>query len=242
VLQVDEQARVVGFAEKPTDPVPMPGDPGLALSSMGNYLFNSEVLVDVLKEDAHREGAHDFGRNIIPELFPQARVFAYDFARNAVPGIQPHEERGYWRDVGEMETYWQAHMDLLGESPRFDLYNPEWPILGDAFDGAPAKIVGGHVERVLLGEGCVLNGGRLVDSVLGRGVRIEPGAEIEQSVVMDFCTIGKGARLRRVIVDRFNTIPPGTDIGFDPERDQQRYFQHSSNIVVVSRGRTRFFV
>src|SRR5262249_36091019 len=128
VLAVDRHSRVSPFEEKPEQPKPLPDEPRLALASMGNYLFSRRALVEVLMADARRSTDHDFGRSIIPELVPTGRVFAYDFQDNDVPGVKPYEELGYWRDVGTLESYWEAHMDLLGESPRFDLDNRHWPI------------------------------------------------------------------------------------------------------------------
>ncbi|HEX4835265.1 MAG TPA: sugar phosphate nucleotidyltransferase, partial [bacterium] len=133
ILETDDDGRIIGWEEKPAEPRPMPRHPAKALSSMGNYVFSAEVLADVLAEDARRSTDHDFGRTIIPELYPYARVFAYDFLQNEIPGLHPTEERGYWRDVGTIEAYWRANMDLLGESPALDLDNPRWPILAPPF-------------------------------------------------------------------------------------------------------------
>ena len=242
ILEADARGLVTGFEEKPEHPRPMPFDAAMAYSSMGNYLFNRDVLMEVLNENARHASGHDFGRDILPPLVSRAQVYAYDFLQNAVPGLQPHEEHGYWRDVGEIESFWRAQMDLLGPAARLDLNNPQWPILGDNYDGPPAQLLSGTVENALIGEGSVMAGARLVSSVLGRGVRVEPGAVIEDSVVMDFCTIGKGARLRKAIVDRFNDVPAGATIGIDPESDRKQYRCAAADIVVVPRGRTRFFV
>ena len=128
ILQVDKDGRMIGFEEKPSNPKPMPGRPEYALSSMGNYLFKTQTLIPLLKRDATRPGTHDFGRNIVPELLTGHRVEVYDLLSNEIPGIRPYEERGYWRDVGTLEAYWQANMDLLGDTPKFDLRNSHWPI------------------------------------------------------------------------------------------------------------------
>jgi glucose-1-phosphate adenylyltransferase len=216
----------------------MPNDPTQAYSSMGNYLFDTELLVQVLLEDSRRSTEHDFGRTIIPELFPQRRVFAYDFLKNDVPGVKPYEERGYWRDVGALRAYWEAHMDLLGSTPRFDLQNSDWRILGEVYDGPPVRVVGGDVQDVLIGEGCRIEGARVVRSVLGRGVRIEKEADVEDSVVMDYAEIGVGAKLRRVLVDRFNVIPAGMRLdGHLPE--ERRFFHDPSGLVVLERAEPR---
>ena len=237
VMVAEPDGRLVGFEEKPASPPPMPGDPSRALASMGNYLFTREALVDALLEDARRSTNHDFGRTILPELVPHARVYAYNFLENAVPGIQSHEEVGYWRDVGTIETYWQAHMDLLGRTPKLDLANPQWPIHTAAYRGPSARVIVGTIEDSLLGEGCIVEDAVIRRSILGRGVRVLPGAEVEESVVMDHTTIGAGARLRRVIADRFNLIPDGARIGLEPAEPRQG--SADSGITVLPRGPTR---
>src|SRR5207247_8007313 len=154
----------------------------------GNYLFTREALVDALVEDALRSTNHDFGRTILPELLPHARVYAYNFLENAVPGIQSHEEVGYWRDVGTIETYWQAHMDLLGRTPKLDLANSQWPIHTAAYRGPSARVIVGTIEDSLLGEGCIEADAIIRRSILGRGVRFLPFDELDASEVIDTCT------------------------------------------------------
>jgi len=239
IIDADAGGRIVGWEEKPAAPRPMLGDPGRALSSMGNYIFNTGVLEEVLIEDARRSTDHDFGRTIIPELYPYARVYAYDFLANTIPDLRPSEERGYWRDVGTIEAYWQANMDLLGSSPVLDLDNPHWPILSPAFAGPSARIVGGEVEDSLLGEGTVIRGGTVRRSILGQGVVVEAGASIEDSIVMDYTTIGQGARIRRAIIDRFNVVEPGAALGWYRERDLAAGILDGSGIAVIGRGVTR---
>ena len=151
VLSVDRQGRVVEFVEKPKQPPVMPGDPERALVSMGNYLFRRQALVDALLVDARRSTDHDFGRSIIPELVPGGRVYGYDFQGNEVPGVKPYEEQGYWRDVGSLPSYWEAHMDLLGESPRFDLDNRYWPVRTGPHPGPPARFIGSDVDNAHVG-------------------------------------------------------------------------------------------
>jgi glucose-1-phosphate adenylyltransferase len=238
ILTTDRHGRVIGFEEKPKTPKPIPGDPSRAYASMGNYLFDRRTLVEAVTEDALKNSEHDFGRNIIPELVSEVAVYAYDFLTNEVPGLRPYEERGYWRDVGTIRAYWQAHMDLLGPEPLFDLDNPHWPIYTYAYPGPSARVISGEVEDSLLGEGSVVRGGKVYRSILGRGVRVEE-AVIEDSIIMDFTVVDRGAHLRKVIVDRFNHIEPGTCIGLDPERDAPRYFVDGSGIVVIPRGRAR---
>jgi glucose-1-phosphate adenylyltransferase len=242
VLAVDPTGRVVDFVEKPAAPRAMPGNPKHAYASMGNYLFSRRVLVDALLEDARRETDHDFGKTIIPALVPDKRVVAYNFQTNVIPGIKPYEEPGYWRDVGTLDAYWQAHMDLLGETPAFDLDNRRWPIVPGRYSGPPARIIGGEFENAEIAEGSLVRRATIRNSILGRGVWVNEGAVIEDSIVMDYTTVGKGAHLRRAIVDRFNIIPADGDIGFDAARDRQRYHVDASGLVVVPRGGRREFM
>lgn len=242
VLAVDATGKVVTFAEKPPRPAAMPGDPSRALVSMGNYLFSRQALVDALLADARRSTDHDFGRSIIPELVDGGRVYAYDFQTNEVPGVKPYEESGYWRDVGTVQAYWDAHMDLLGESPRFDLDNRYWPIRTGQHPGPPARFIGGDVDNVHIGEASLVKRATIRNSILGRSVWINEGAVIEDSIVMDHTTVGKGARLRRAIVDRFNIIPADSEIGIDAAADRRRYFVDASGLVIVPRGGRREFL
>lgn len=242
VLAVDGAGRVVDFVEKPATPRAMPGDPERAYVSMGNYLFSRRTLVESLLADARRNTDHDFGRTIIPELYPTARVFAYDFQKNVVPGIKPYEEPGYWRDVGTLESYWRANMDLLGETPGFDLDNRRWPILTGRYHGPPARIISGDIENSHIGEGSLVRRATMRNSILGRGVWVNEGAVIEDSIVMDFTSVGKGVHLRRVIVDRFNIIAAGQEIGVAPEEDRQRYHVDPAGLVVIPRGGRREFL
>ena len=199
-------------------------------------------LVDALLADARRSTDHDFGRSIIPEMVPTGRVFAYDFQDNEVPGVKPYEEQGYWRDVGTVQAYWDAHMDLLGESPRFDLDNRYWPIRTGQHLGPPARFIGGDVDNVHIGESSLVKRATIRNSILGRSVWVNEGAVIEDSIVMDHTTVGKGARLRRAIVDRFNIIPADSEIGVDPALDRRRHYVDPSGIVVVPRGGRREFL
>jgi glucose-1-phosphate adenylyltransferase len=242
VLAVDTAGRVVDFQEKPDAPSPIPGDPTRALVSMGNYLFNRRVLVDALLDDARRSTDHDFGRSIIPELVPARRVFGYDFQLNEVPGVKPYEELGYWRDVGTLDAFWRAHMDLLGEAPRFDLDNREWPIRTGQYPGPPARFIGGEVDNAQIAEGSLIKRATIRNSILGRSVWVNEGAVIEDSIIMDHTTVGKGAHLRRAIVDRFNIIAADAEIGLDPAADRRRYHVDPTGLVVVPRGGRREFL
>jgi glucose-1-phosphate adenylyltransferase len=241
ILSVDRESRIVEFNEKPTSPKPMPDDPTRAYVSMGNYVFSRRVLVDALLADARRSTDHDFGKTIIPELFPGGRVFAYDFQTNEVPGVKPYEEPAYWRDVGTLEAYWQCHMDLLGEEPRFDLDNRHWPIRAGRHNGPPVRVVGGEIDNAQVAEGSLIKRATIRNSILGRNVWVNEGAMIEDSIIMDYTTIGKGARLRRAIVDRFNIVPADAEIGIDPTDDRRRFHVEPSGLVVMPRGGRREF-
>ena len=192
--------------------------------------------------DARRSTEHDFGRSIIPELVPTDRVYAYDFQVNEVPGVKPYEEQAYWRDVGTIASYWEAHMDLLGESPRFDLDNRLWPIRSEHHAGPAARFIGGEVDNAQIGESSLIKRATIRNSILGRSVWVNEGAVIEDSIVMDHTTVGKGAHLRRAIIDRFNIIPADVEIGHDPAADRRSYHVDASGLVVVPRGGRREFL
>ena len=231
-----QEERIIGFEEKPKQPKPMPSDRDKAFSSMGNYIFSTDVLLDALEHNETKPASHDFGRDIIPSLLRTRRVLAYNFLENEIPGIKPYEERGYWRDVGTLDAYWQAHMDLLGEAPIFDLRNSEWPILTDKYDGPATSLVRSELDDVMVGQGTQVIDAKIRRSVIGRHVLIERGAQIEESVIMDGTVIGSKARLRRVVADRFNVIAGGTDIGFDSEKDRKKHHVTKSGLVVLPRG------
>jgi glucose-1-phosphate adenylyltransferase len=208
---------------------------------MGNYIFNARALVEMVTEDAGRNTEHDFGRSVIGEVLERYKVYAYNFLNNEVPGVRPYEERGYWRDVGNLSSYWSAHMDLLGASPVFDLNNWRWPILAEGINGLPAKVVSGYVEDSLIGVGSRINNATVRRSIIGHTVRIHEDADIQESIIMDHTTIGKGARLRRAIIDRFNVIEPGETVGYDREQDERRHYHvDSSGLTVRARGVTRW--
>jgi glucose-1-phosphate adenylyltransferase len=242
VLAVDGTSRVTDFKEKPAHPMAMPGDPRRALVSMGNYLFSRQPLVEALLADARRSTDHDFGRSIIPEMVPGGHVYGYDFQLNEIPGVKPYEEPAYWRDVGTIGAYWDAHMDLLGESPRFDLDNRSWPIRVGQHPGPAARFIGSDVDNAQIGEASLIKRATIRNSILGHSVWVNEGAVIEDSIIMDHTTVGKGARLRRVIVDRFNIIPADTEIGLDATADRRRFHVDTSGLVVVPRGGRRDFL
>ncbi len=238
IIDTDRDGRVTGFEEKPKKPKPMIQDPDHAYSSMGNYIFDADLLIKVLEEDAATPGSHDFGRDIIPNLIKHHRVVAYNFRDNIVPGIKPYEEPGYWRDVGTLEAYWQAHMDMLGPAPLLDLRNDEWPILSDTFDGPTASFARATIEDSMVGQGSLITDAKIRRSVIGRNVHIEHGAEIDECIILDGARIGSKARLRRVIADRFNIIPEAAEIGIVPDADRKLYKVTKSGLVILPRGQS----
>lgn len=233
-----QEQRIIEFQEKPKAPQPIANQTNLAYCSMGNYLFTPDVLLDVLEREGAGEGAHEFGRDILPRMVGSHKILAYNFLNNELPGVESYEERGYWRDVGTLEAYWQANMDILGRTPIFDLRNRDWPIVTDQQDGPSGSIIRSDLNDVMIGNGSQVTRATLRRSVIGHYVTINSGANIEECVIMDGTTVGSNARLRRVIVDRFNFISDGTEIGFDPVADQRLYHTSSSGLVVIPRGRS----
>ena len=241
IIDTDANGRISGFQEKPAHPKPMPSDPTRAYASMGNYLFNADFLRSAL-EEAHARGETDFGHHVLPRLTEKNRIFAYDFATNEVPGTKPYEERGYWRDVGNLDAYFEAHQDVMGLEPRFDAFNPQWPIFSSHYQGPTARVVQGHLDNVLLGAATIVHGAQVKNSILRREVVVEPGAEIEDCVIMDYARIGAGAKLRHTIIDRHNVIAPGVQIGYDAARDRAAgYHITEGGLVVVPLGDIRYF-
>nr|WP_281722253.1 glucose-1-phosphate adenylyltransferase [Nitrosomonas nitrosa] len=241
IIDTEADGKVREFQEKPQSPKPMPTDPSRAYASMGNYLFNTEVLVEALYE-AHRLGETDFGNHVLPRLIASRRLYAYDFSNNEIPGIKPYEEVGYWRDVGTIDAYFDAHKDVLGENPRFDAFNPQWPIYSSNYQGPVAKILGGEIENSLFGAACVIHKNtRLHNCIVRREAVVEEGAELEDCIIMDYVRIGRNARLRRVIVDRHNVIEANVQLGYDRVADAQKYIVTDGGIVVVPMGKINFF-
>jgi glucose-1-phosphate adenylyltransferase len=238
IVQTDAKGRIAAFMEKPPQAGPMPGSTTHALASMGNYVFNKDVLVDLLKNHYKDESDLDFGKNILPAMLKTHKLFAYDFSTNVLPGIKLYEEEGYWRDVGTIQSYYNANMDILGARPKLNLNNRRWFIHSGRYDGPPAKILEGKITNSIIGDGCFVRNATIKNSILGRGVHVHDGAVIEDSIVMDFCKVRADAQLRRAIVDRFNEIPAKAKIGFDREEDAKRYFVDATGIVVVPRGQT----
>lgn len=235
VIATDAEGRVREFQEKVAQPSPMPDDPTRAYASMGNYIFNADVLIETL-EAAHRLGEHDFGKHVLPRILHDRRLYAYDFTTNKVPGIKPYEEPAYWRDVGTIEAYFAAHQDVLGKAPRFDAFNPKWPIYSSPYQGPATKIISGTIQNSILASGTLVDGATIRNSIVRREVVLEADVELDECVIMDHVSIKRGARLKRVIVDRYNTIAAHTVIGHDLAADQQRYHVTPTGIVVIAQG------
>ncbi len=238
VLAIDDNQRVVGFEEKPKDPKPMPENPDMVLASMGVYVFKTDVLVRALLEDAEADTSHDFGRNIIPNLIGDKRVFAFNFKdRN-------HKDAKYWRDVGTLDAYFEANMDLIAVDPQFNLYDKEWPIRTYVRSYPPAKTVFAleHEGRVgvainsIISAGSIVSGGRVKNSILSPEVRINSYSNVEECILMNGVDVGRHSKLRRVIVDKNVHIPPGVEIGYNPEEDRRRFSVTESGVVVIPRN------
>ncbi len=235
VIMADSERRIVGFQEKPKKPMPMPDDQGRAYVSMGNYIFKRDVLLDALAR-AQRKKQHDFGAHVIPELVDTGRVFAYDFATNIIPGTMPYEEKGYWRDVGTISAFFDAHMDMLGSTPLFELNNPLWPIHPSSYEGPSTKILRGDIRNSIISEGAIIHRARVRNSVIRSGVLIENDVSVDDCIIMDHTVIKKGCSLRRVIVDKLNVIKEGEQIGFNPDVDRFRCHIDPSGIAILPRG------
>jgi len=245
IIEMSPDGRMVGFVEKPkTDIKTMPNDPTRCLASMGNYLFTTDALVQEIVRDAgDPNSAHDFGKSIVTSMFNRKRVYVYDFMNNVVPG-QSEKERGYWRDVGSLDAYYQANMDLVAVDPVFSLYNFEWPIFTIRYNYPPAKFVFnnekdqriGRATDSLISEGCILSGGHAHHCILSPRVRINSYAYVEDSIIFEDVNVGRHCKIRRAIIDKHVDIPAGTVIGFDPEEDRRRFQVTETGIVVIPKG------
>ena len=244
IITADETGRMIDFQEKPKNPKPMIGNPRAALVSMGNYLFTTEALVREIVKDAGKESAHDFGKSIIAEMHKRSKVAVYDFATNTVPGQGP-AEIGYWRDVGDLDTYYECNMDLVAVDPKLSLYNDRWPIYtAPSPTAAPVKFVFANVEENRIGsatdsivsEGCIISGGRINRCILSPNVRINSYAELTDSILFEGVKVGRHARIRNAIIDKNVDIPPGLQIGYDAEEDRKRFFISPKGIVIVPKG------
>jgi glucose-1-phosphate adenylyltransferase len=233
---------VTAFREKPAEAAGLPDAPDQVFASMGNYVFTAETLVDAVTRDAADETSqHDMGGSIMPMLVEAGRAAVYDFADNEVPG-STERERAYWRDVGTLDTYYDAHMDLISIQPTFNLYNFEWPILTSYPPYPPAKFVHSEPGRTgvaiqsMVCPGVIVSGGTVRNSVLSPDVTVHSHAEIEGSVLMSGVDVGRGAIVRNAIIDKNVRIPAGARIGVDPEADAARYTISANGIVVLGKG------
>ncbi len=245
VMEVDKDWRLIGFAEKPKNPKPMPNDPTRALVSMGNYIFSADPLIEEIVTDSRSpESAHDFGKSIIPAMMKTRKMFVYDFAKNVVPGMS-ESERGYWRDVGDIDAYYQCSMDLVSVSPVVDIHNRQWPIHTYSKQGPPAKFVFadeksrrlGIATDSLVSEGCIISGGHIDRSILGSFVRINSFSEVTESILFENVDIGRYSRIHRCIIDKNVRVPSHLELGFDHELDRRRGFTVTDDgITVIPKG------
>jgi glucose-1-phosphate adenylyltransferase len=244
VMEVAEDGRIAGFHEKKIDAPAIPGDPERIYASMGNYVFTSEILQQELYADAaNEESSHDFGRDILPALVQRAKVYAYDFRNNRIPG-DPPDVLPYWRDVGTIDAYYEANMDLRAITPTLNLYNRQWPLRSTSELHPPVKFVfdeegrRGHAIDSIISSGCILSGGFVRNSVLGRAVRVHAGAVVEDSIIFDYCDIGRHARVRRAILDKNARVADHTTVGYDLEKDRRSHHVTESGIVILAGARS----
>jgi glucose-1-phosphate adenylyltransferase len=240
VVETAPDGRILGFHEKRADAPTIPGDPDSVFASMGNYIFSTRALL----RELHDDSSHDFGRDILPKMVARnGEVFAYDFQTNVIPG-EPADAVPYWRDVGTIDAYYDASMDLRSVSPALNLYNRQWPLRTASYPEPPAKFTfddanrrGQAVDSVVSG-GCILSGGIVCNSVLSRGVRVHAAALVEDSIILDNCDIGRRAKLKRVILDKNVRIPEDAVIGYDLDHDRRFHHVTESGIVVVGGERS----
>jgi glucose-1-phosphate adenylyltransferase len=244
IIHAGPDGRIIDFVEKPTNPPPMRENPKMCLASMGNYLFNTDVLVrEVVRDAADEKSAHDFGKSIISHIFREAGVFVYDFTTNTYPGML-EKERAYWRDVGNIDMYYQSNMDLVAVDPIFNLYNDRWPIYTQTHNYPPAKFVFadrennrmGYATDSLVSEGCIISGGKVNRSVLSPKVRVNSFADVSDSILFENVEIGRYCRIRRAIIDKNVIVPPHTTIGHDPVEDKRRFQVTPNGVVVIPKG------
>ncbi|TAL38818.1 MAG: glucose-1-phosphate adenylyltransferase [Spirochaetes bacterium] len=232
VLEVDQSNRLIGFQEKPRDPRPIPGKGESAFVSMGIYIFKTEKLVRYLSEDHKREGENDFGKNIIPRIYPYERVYAYDY-------VGYEGERAYWRDIGTVKSFFEANMDLIAVSPVLNLYDHGWSIRTYMEQSPPAKMVFEEGERTglainsIVSNGAILSGARVYRSVVSPGVKVNSYSEIQDCILMHGVNVGRHCKIRNAIIDKYVNVPEGETVGYDLEKDRTRFTVTSEGIVVV---------
>jgi glucose-1-phosphate adenylyltransferase len=237
VIDADAEGKVRGFLEKPADPPGLPDSPEESFASMGNYVFSTDALLEALRKDAADEtSVHDMGGSIMPMLSAAGDAWVYDFSTNIVPGTT-ERDHGYWRDVGTIDSYYDAHLDLVSVTPVFNLYNDRWPIFTLPPQLPPAKFVlGGRAEESMVSAGVIIGGGSVHNSVVSPGVRVERGARVEDSVLMDGVYVGEGAFVRRAILDKNVFVPPWARIGVDHARDGELYHVSAGGVTVLGKG------
>jgi len=242
IIESDAHGRVLAFREKPRAPQPLPDSPDQAYASMGVYVFDTAALVDAVSADSERENsAHDVGGSIVPALVEHGEATVYDFSTNEVPGATDRD-RGYWRDVGDLDVYYEANMDLVAPDPIFNLYNLNWPIYALLRPLPPAKFVFDEEGRrgvavdSLISAGVIVSGATVRRSILSPGVFVHTGASVESSVIMDSVDVGRGAIIRNTIIDKNVRVPAGARIGVDPEHDRARFHVSRTGVVVLHKG------
>ena len=245
IIQVDPSHphRISGFVEKPREVEGLKDSPDEVLASMGNYVFTTSALVEAVRSDARDvESSHDMGGDVIPAFVEEGKAFVYDLNGNEVPGARPND-RFYWRDVGTIDAFYEAHQDLVSKDPVFNLFNNDWPIFSQQWNSPPAKFVqdkdgnAGSLSESTVSLGCYVVGAHVSRSVLGPWVKIDSGAKVEDSIVFERVVIGQGARVHRAILDKEVIVKPGATIGVDPVLDRARGFTISeSGVTVVAKG------
>jgi glucose-1-phosphate adenylyltransferase len=245
VIETAPDGSIIGFHEKKADAPTMPSDPNRVYASMGNYIFSTRALLRELYADAANENSnHDFGRDILPSLIGRSSMYAYDFQTNTIPG-DPADAQAYWRDVGTIDAYYEANMDLRSVSPQLNLFNKRWPLRTAGYDDPPAKFTfdedgrRGHAIDSIVAGGSILSGGAARNCVIGRGVRIHAGAVVENSIIFDNCDVGRRAKVRNAILDKNVRVPEDAVIGYDLANDRKLYHVTESGIVVIEGRRSR---
>jgi glucose-1-phosphate adenylyltransferase len=239
VMHVDGRDRIIDFVEKPKDPPGIPDNPEFALASMGIYVFETRFLMEQLRRDAETPGSNrDFGKDIIPYIVKNGSAWAHRFNRSCVRSA--NEEHAYWRDVGTLDAYWKANIDLCDVAPQLDLYDRDWPIWTHAEITPPAKFVHDYEDRrgsavnSLVSGDCIVSGGALIKTLLSTGSRVHSYSELQEAVVLPYCTIGRGARLKKVIIDRGVTIPEGLVVGEDPVQDAEWFRRTEEGVTLIT--------